>query len=161
MIFLWLYLFLFSPTIQPTYNCFENSIRYLQYLSIANPSSLANTCLIHGLCSDKNNDYGHSYFHSWVEVKSESETRCVYDVIYNGRLQYLNLPKPEFYEKFGVLRAKSYSSFEVDGQVYKAGHCGPWAQDPGVLTHQRFNDFVVDVLEKKMKNKLQSEKISS
>lgn len=102
--------------------CFQGAYDYLMKLS--DDGEGAGYVLVHGVVS--RNCGGDRKSHAWVESRTDD---CVIEVS-SGK--NVTLPKPVYYERYGVQQPVSYAVPSARMQNALAGHYGPWETFEGI-----------------------------
>lgn len=108
-------------TIFPTFQCFNDSMEFIDHIAGECPELMDTMVLVHGICLS---DGGREFVHAWVEdIKNKMAIFCG---IYMGERVYLAAPLENFFAGYTVKEATRYTVMEAMQNNLRTVHFGPW-----------------------------------
>jgi len=113
-----------KTTIFPTYDCFTDSMEFIDHIARNCPEAIDQMILVHAICISSNE--GREYAHSWVEdTKSEAAIFCG---IFMDQKTYLAAPLVEFFKTYTVKESTRYTVMEAINENLRTVNYGPWEE---------------------------------
>lgn len=110
-----------KTTIFPTFNCFNDSMEFIDHVARECPEKVNNLTLVHAICLSEN---GREYAHGWIEDTKWNVV--IFCGIYMDQKVYLAAPFESYFSTYKVKESTRYTMREALKENLRTVHFGPW-----------------------------------
>lgn len=121
-----------KTTLYPTFECFTDSMEFIDHIAKMCPEIVHRLTLVHGICLSEN---GREFAHAWCEDKEYGVV--IFSGIYMGETVYLAAPFENYFKVFKVKESTRYTVMEAVKNNLGTVHFGPWEEKYGALCGNR------------------------
>lgn len=112
-----------KTTIFPTFECFTDSMEFIEHIAMECPEIGEQFILVHAICTA---EIGRDFSHSWVEdTKNQVAIFCG---IYMDQKTYFAAPLENFFRGYSVKESTRYTVAEAIQNNLRTVHFGPWEE---------------------------------
>jgi len=110
-------------TIFPTFQCFNDSMEFIDHVFRLCPEKIDDVVLVHAICVSTN---GREFAHSWVE--DTKDQLAIFSGVFMGDKIYFAAPLEEFLKTYAVKESTRYTPEEALQNNLRTINYGPWEE---------------------------------